>query len=196
MNEINTSNLQLGSKMMNAAFNPSSLNKNTNKGAVYAEKGEPTYQKEMDADEDGIITFQEFNDYCDENDISYSERKQMLENRLTLQLHKENAKASAAIKEIKPESETVYAKEGEKNYDEAMDSNKDGKVTYEEYLKYCEENEEASNTEKNFGTTSFEKTQDSETKEEKVVVRDSRKAISSYLNSDSKEKNVKVEREA
>ena len=197
MTQINTGNLQLGSQMMNAAFNPtSSFNKNVNTGAIYAEKGEPTYQKDMDADEDGIITFQEFNDYCEENDVSYAERKQMLENRLTLQLHKENAKASAKVREIKPQAEAVYAKEGERNYDEAIDANKDGKITYEEYLKYCEENKESTKDEKSSGSASVEKTQDPETNEEKFVVRDSRKAMNSYANTDSKEPDVKIESEA
>lgn len=34
----------------------------------------------------------------------------------------------------------IYAKEGEPNYNEDMDTDKDGIVTMEEYLKYCEEN--------------------------------------------------------
>ena len=48
---------------------------------------------------------------------------------------------SAKIKEAQPESqEMVYAKEGDKNYDEAMDENGDGTITYDEYMKYCEAN--------------------------------------------------------
>ena len=35
---------------------------------------------------------------------------------------------------------TVYAKEGDPNYNEEMDLDKDGIVTMEEYQKYCEEN--------------------------------------------------------
>ncbi len=196
MTQINASNMPLGLQMMHSAFNPAtSFNKSTNKGAVYAEKGEPTYQKDMDADEDGVITFEEFNNYCDENDISYAERKQMLENRLNLQLHKENAKASAKIREIEPKAEAVYAKEGEQNYDEAIDTNKDGKITYEEYMKYCEEQDDTSNDEKNPGTTSVEKKQDSETNEEKIVIQDTRKAVKSYSTGETKEPEVKIEKE-
>ena len=36
--------------------------------------------------------------------------------------------------------EKVFAKKGEDNYNEAMDFNGDGVVTYDEYMKYCEDN--------------------------------------------------------
>ena len=36
--------------------------------------------------------------------------------------------------------EKVFATKGEDNYNEAMDFNGDGVVTYDEYMKYCEEN--------------------------------------------------------
>ena len=38
------------------------------------------------------------------------------------------------------ETEAVYAKEGDSKYDEAMDENADGVITYEEYLAYVQEN--------------------------------------------------------
>jgi hypothetical protein len=38
------------------------------------------------------------------------------------------------------EQEKVFAKKGEENYNEAMDFNGDGVVTYDEYMRYCEEN--------------------------------------------------------
>ena len=38
------------------------------------------------------------------------------------------------------EEEKVFAKKGEDNYNEAMDFNGDGVVTYDEYMRYCEEN--------------------------------------------------------
>lgn len=41
---------------------------------------------------------------------------------------------------IEEEEEEVFAKKGEDNYNEAMDFNGDGIVTYDEYMKYCEEN--------------------------------------------------------
>ena len=36
--------------------------------------------------------------------------------------------------------EKVFATKGEDNYNEAMDFNGDGIVTYDEYMRYCEEN--------------------------------------------------------
>lgn len=36
--------------------------------------------------------------------------------------------------------EKVFATKGEDNYNEAMDFNGDGVVTYDEYMKYCEDN--------------------------------------------------------
>ena len=41
---------------------------------------------------------------------------------------------------IEEEQEKVFAKKGEDNYNEAMDFNGDGVVTYDEYMQYCEEN--------------------------------------------------------
>ena len=41
---------------------------------------------------------------------------------------------------IEEEQEKVFAKKGEDNYNEAMDFNGDGVVTYDEYMRYCEEN--------------------------------------------------------
>ncbi len=44
------------------------------------------------------------------------------------------------IDKIIEEEEKVFAKKGEDNYNEAMDFNGDGVVTYDEYMRYCEEN--------------------------------------------------------
>ena len=41
---------------------------------------------------------------------------------------------------VEEEQERVFAKKGEDNYNEAMDFNGDGVVTYDEYMRYCEEN--------------------------------------------------------
>ena len=41
---------------------------------------------------------------------------------------------------VKNEEEKVFAQKGEDNYNEVMDFNGDGVVTYDEYMKYCEEN--------------------------------------------------------
>lgn len=41
---------------------------------------------------------------------------------------------------IEDDQEKVFAKKGQDNYNKAMDFNGDGVVTYDEYMKYCEEN--------------------------------------------------------
>ena len=52
------------------------------------------------------------------------------------------------FKQIKPviedltkeDSEKIFSKKAQDNYNEAMDFNGDGVVTYDEYMRYCEEN--------------------------------------------------------
>ena len=41
---------------------------------------------------------------------------------------------------IEEEQEKVFAKKGQDNYNEVMDFDGDGVVTYDEYMRYCEEN--------------------------------------------------------
>ncbi len=146
------------------------------------------YQKDMDKDEDGIITLQEFNDYCDENDISYAQRKQMLENRLQYQLNTEHAKASEEVRKIQPEIEKVYAEEGDEEYDKAMDEDGDGKVTYDEYMKYCNEQEETK--EKEPSNAKMER------EDEEVVIKNPVKAVSTYEQTEKGDKEGKIEEKA
>ena len=51
-----------------------------------------------------------------------------------------NANKTTVENLIKEEQEKVFAKKGEDNYNEVMDFNGDGIVTYDEYMKYCEDN--------------------------------------------------------
>ncbi len=104
------------------------------------------YQKEMDADDDGVITLEEFRDYCKEHDISVKQQQQMLRDRLNYQLNTERAESSEQISKIESEAQAVYAKEGDDKYKEELDYNGDGKITYDEYMKYCEEQEKNSST--------------------------------------------------
>ena len=36
--------------------------------------------------------------------------------------------------------EIIYAEDGDSNYDNSMDSNGDSRISYKEYLRYCEQN--------------------------------------------------------
>ena len=186
---LNTSNQSFGIK---------SNNFSQKKNAVYATKGEPMYQKEMDADEDGVITFKEFMDYCDENGIGYKERVLMLNNRLNYQLNKKTEESSEKVKEEaknaeeaesaeeENSSEKLYARKGDSNYEEVIDGNDDGKITYEEYMEYCRKQSENSTEQEFLPKAEVIKTENTDTKEEQIVVKDYAKAFKSYTNSEPK----------
>lgn len=120
-------------------------NKNDN-SPYYAKKGEPMYQKNMDSDDDGVISFDEFREYCKSNGISTSDMKKMLEMRMTYKMMQENSNTASKDKKAEKEDfkigdlDIIYAKDGDDKFDESMDSNGDSKISYREYLRYCEKN--------------------------------------------------------
>ena len=191
----------------NKSFGIQTNNFSNSKNAVYATKGEPMYQKEMDTDEDGVITFKEFMDYCDENGIEYKERLLMLNNRMTYQLNKKAAESSEKVQqeaekaketentEENNNSEKVYARKGDSNYEEVIDGNDDGTITYAEYMEYCRKQSESSAEQAFSPKAEAVKTENPETKEEQIVVKDYAKAFKSYANSESKAES-KIENEA
>ena len=69
---------------------------------------------------------------------------QLRMNMLDMQMFQANktnkVTAENLIKETEQKEEKIYAQKGEDNYNEVMDFNGDGVVTYDEYMKYCEEN--------------------------------------------------------
>lgn len=65
---------------------------------------------------------------------------QLRMNMLDMQLFQTVKTNRPTIDKIIEEEEKVFAKKGEDNYNEAMDFNGDGVVTYDEYMRYCEEN--------------------------------------------------------
>ena len=65
---------------------------------------------------------------------------QLRMNMLDMQLYQTVKTNRPTIDKIIEEEEKVFAKKGEDNYNEAMDFNGDGVVTYDEYMRYCEEN--------------------------------------------------------
>ena len=127
------------------------FNKNSNKDykpandITIAKKGDNSYIKQMDLDDDGVITLEEFNKYCEENGVSEEEKIRMLQMMNTSKANsKLVAKAAEQHKSKKDtnkseeiEDKSIYARKGDDNYNEAMDTNKNDIVTYQEYMEYC-----------------------------------------------------------
>lgn len=163
--------------------------KTINNTCFYAKKGEPSYMKAMDADEDDIVSFEEFKNYCEENGISPKDMMKMAQiasSYRTMQEQKEvgktiekqvESRAQSKIEEIG--SEAYYAKRGDSKYDEAMDINSDGKVSYKEYLEYCMKNSKVQEQKFN---TKINKSEDG-----KFTTKSIGKAINAYANQESEQ---------
>ncbi|MCQ2753634.1 MAG: hypothetical protein MJ231_01135 [bacterium] len=159
MNNTLTNHLNSMKNSLNN-FNKTQNNGATNQqksGIVIARKGDSGYIKQMDLDEDGEISLEEFNQYCEENGVSEEEKLRMLN---MMQTAKVNSKITAKAAEIgKSESseeeksaqiddKNIYARKGDDNYNEAMDTNKNDVVTYQEYMEYCNKHSEKNETNK------------------------------------------------
>lgn len=126
-------------------------NKTDSSKVILAAKGEAGYHPSFDMDNDGIITLEELNQYCSENGVSEEDKLALISTiqsaKMVEKLQEESKKAKENNKEakeepqiesIKEKGKNIYARKGERKYDERMDENKDSIVTYEEYQKYCE----------------------------------------------------------
>lgn len=51
------------------------------------------------------------------------------------------------VKQQPTDTQPHYAVKGDENYDEAMDIDGDGTITYDEYMEYCKKNAVSTNTE-------------------------------------------------
>ena len=116
--------------------------KNAN-NSYYAKKGEPMYQEDMDSDGDGIVSYDEFKNYCKENNMSSKDIADMIDMRMAYRMsqYAEETIKQTNFAELKTGSlDLIYANDGDSNYDAKIDSNKDSIVSYSEYLRYCEQN--------------------------------------------------------
>ena len=138
-NVLNQNNMSLKlSSFMTSSLGMKSNNNNNNN--LYAKKGEPMYQEAMDSDNDGIVTFEEFKTYCKENNISSKDISDMIDMRTAYRML-QNKEADSENKELPIGNlDLIYAKDGDKNYNADIDTNKDKRVSYNEYLRYCEQN--------------------------------------------------------
>ena len=64
-----TNGLSLNLQLLQNITDTSTKSVSNNKPAVYAKEGEPRYNEEMDLDKDGVVTMEEYRQYCEENNI-------------------------------------------------------------------------------------------------------------------------------
>lgn len=124
---------------------------------VLAKKGSPAYMKQFDTDNDGEITLEEFNKYCEENDISDNDKIKILQ---VMQLSNSNSKTlNANLKKDdesgKIDEKMVYAKKGDDKYNEEMDTNKNGVITYAEYIQYVQKHKDHNSNKDEYNTSSI-----------------------------------------
>ena len=130
------------SSIMTTLLGSAAGNVNMN-NSYYAKKGEPMYQEDMDSDGDGIVTFDDFREYCKANDISSKDVSDMIDIRMAYRMSQYAAdvfKKADLNKLSTGNLDLIYATDGDGNYDAEIDSNKDSKISYTEYLRYCEQN--------------------------------------------------------
>lgn len=176
-----------------ASFKPSSIaskfNKLSKNEVYYAKKGEPIYQKDMDLDEDGVVSIDEFREYCKNNNADV---EQLLKNWLVYHSSKDVAETAKKLKEDEQQEEqtlkndeALYAKKGDLKYEAVMDSNDDGKITYKEYMEYCKTNakEEKSDT----------KTITSEGSDDELTITNVGKAMEEYNKTESPEGKIETQ---
>lgn len=153
MNDTLTNHLNSTKKDLNN-FNQKTNNDNPANKIVIAKKGDSGYIKQMDLDDDGEISLEEFNKYCEENGVSEKEKMRMFQ---MMQTSKTNSKlVDKAAEQNKPkenkpsesENTAVYARKGDDNYNEAMDTNRNDVVTYQEYMEYCNKRTKATENDK------------------------------------------------
>ncbi len=120
---------------------------------ILVKKGQVGYIQAMDTNKDGQISLAEFNAYCEENDVSEKAKLALItamqSSKLNKQIIKENIDEQKDDEKKEEKKETAedknaYAKKGDEKYNEEMDYNKNGVVSYAEYLKYKSEHNDKS----------------------------------------------------
>ncbi len=119
-----------------------------NSNVILAKKGSAGFIKQMDLNNDGQVSLEEFNKYCEENNISEKDKLQMLQAIISANSDDKTVKSNLKDDdETKVEDKAIYAKKGDEKYNEDMDLNKNGVVTYAEYLKYLNDKIKSENSE-------------------------------------------------
>ena len=148
---ISNNSLDIQSLLINGANGINRANNSddkTNQTAEYARKGEPMYMAEMDTDEDGVVTLDEFREYCKSKDINTRDMLKMSQLAASYRTMKAENDTIDYISKLIPHNsplkqsstESTYAKQGDNKYNISMDSNHDKVVSYKEYMEYCQKN--------------------------------------------------------
>ena len=150
INSISNSQIDIQS-LLNAANKTNGVNNNdsTSKTGYYAKKGEPMYMKDMDSDDDGTVTLDEFRDYCKSKNISTREMVKMSQIASSFRVMAAEENTIDYISKLTPnvfpklkqaESESGYLRQSENQYNISNDPAKSNKVSYKEYMEYCQQN--------------------------------------------------------
>lgn len=149
INAISNSQIDIQSLLGNVSKGTNSSNSNNlkNETAYYAKKGEPMYMADMDADEDGVVTLDEFREYCKSNNISTREMVKMSQSAASFRVMKAEEESinyiSKLIPNISPklkQADSGYKKQSENQYNISNNTNSTKNVSYKEYMEYCEQN--------------------------------------------------------
>ena len=165
----------------NNKTNKNAGQKNTSPASkiTLAKKGQAGYMKEMDADNDGKVTLEEFNQYCEENGLSSEDKMKLLtcmqvsqmnekisEDNKKAQEEEEKKEKSEENKSSENDDKTIYAKKGDDKYNQEMDANNNGTITYAEYIEYINKKGETSDTENTTETSEVAEQKSTTTSEE------------------------------
>lgn len=158
------------------------INSNPN----YAQKGEPMYMVEMDTDEDGVVSLDEFKDYCKSKNIGTREMVKMSSMAASYRIMKAESEAIDYISRLIPnvfpklkesESEPGLKSQDKDLYNISDNTSYDKMVTYEEYMEFCEQNVIPSEQKNN--------TKAEETETGVLDISNYGKAIESYKNNEN-----------
>ena len=154
--------------------------------AYYAKRGESIYQRDMDLDKDGVISFDEFHEYCRSNNADVQQLlKSWVTYRTTKGIDETSQEDEKKEKEEKQEEDisAVYARKGDNKYDSVMDSNEDGKITYKEYLEYCRQHAKEEKKDSNAKI---------EDQDGKIEIKNSIQAIDAYTKTEAPEGKIET----
>ncbi|MBR1943725.1 hypothetical protein IJ843_08330 [bacterium] len=147
---ISNNSLDIQSLLLNDLNGAGRVNRNNpqNQTAEYAKKGEPMYMADMDSDEDGVVSLDEFKDYCKDKGINTKQmvkmsqlaasfRTMQAENETIDYISKLIPNAHPNLKQADSNS-SLHSDEGK--YNISNDTNNPNKVAYKEYMEFCDKN--------------------------------------------------------